>query len=245
MHQIPGLKKKVYLTMTLLIVIFLFAVNSKYDVIQCNLHRDYKSINDRYFQDVKDKITKLENEKLKDPTTIGRLAEQYNLIGSFYLERRLWDMTIDSFDSSIKYGNKKANAFYSLGLAYANRGIEKNSTDDINKAEYNYRKAVETDPGLLDAKYALSILLFYHREKGKDEALTLINQILANNRAYYPARFANGRFNYELGNKQKALMIYQELSSDLDKLPSSGISNDYKKECKNNITRIMTELSMQ
>lgn len=49
MHQIPGLKKKVYLTMTLLIVIFLFAVNSKYDVIQCNLHRDYKSINDRSF----------------------------------------------------------------------------------------------------------------------------------------------------------------------------------------------------
>jgi tetratricopeptide (TPR) repeat protein len=245
MHPKLSLKKKIYITMTLVMVISLLVLNSIYDVIHCNMRKDYKSINDRYFQDVKDKIVRLEKEKYKDATTISRLAEQYNLIGTFYLERHIWDLTIDSFDNSMKYGNRSADAFYSLGLAYANRGVEKNSTDDVNKAEYNYRKAIEINKNLFDAKYALAILLFYHREKGKDEAQTLINEILVKNHAYYPARFANGRFNYELGNKEKALTIYQELASDLNKLPPSGISNDYKKECSNNITRIMSELSIR
>jgi tetratricopeptide (TPR) repeat protein len=216
-----------------------------FDVVHCNLRRDYKGIDDKFFQDVKDKIARLEKEDLKDATTVQRLAEQYNLIGTFYLERRLWDMTIDAFTNSMKYGNKSSNAFYSLGLAYANRGIEKNSSEDINKAEYNYRKAVAIDPNLLDAKYALSILLFYHRQDGKEEAQTLINEIISKNRAHYHARFAHARFNYELGNKEKALTIYQELAADLEKLPPSGISNEYKTECRNNITRIMSELSMR
>jgi len=245
MQQKLSLKKKIYIAIALILFISFIVLSSFFNVIHCNLRRDYKSIDERYFRDVKDKITKLEKEELKDAVTISRLAEQYNLIGTFYLERRLWDMAINSFDSSIKYGNRNANSFYSLGLAYANRGIEKNSADDKDNAEYNYRKAIEINPDFPDAKYALSILLFYHRENGKNEALTLINEILVKNNRHYPARFANGRFNYELGNKEKALTIYQELAVDIDRLPPSRISNEYKEECRNNITRIMTELSMR
>ena len=245
MHPELSIKKKIYIALSLIMITSLLVLNSIFNVFHCNLRKDYKSINDRCFQDVKDKIARLEKEELKDPTTISRLAEQYNLIGTYYLERRLWDMTIDSFNKSIKYGNRNANAFYSIGLAYANRGVENNSAEDINNAEINYRKAIERSTDLLDAKYALSILLFYHRDNGKDEALTLINEIIVKNRAYYPARFADGRFNYETGNKERALKIYQDLASDLDKLPPSGINNDYKTECRNNITRIMTELSMR
>ena len=78
---------------------------------------------------------------------------------------------------------------------------------------------------------------------GKDEAQRLLNEIIARNKAYYPARFALGRFNYELGYKEKALTIYQDLASDLDRLPPSEIANDYKEQCRNNITRIQMELT--
>lgn len=245
MHPKLSLTKKIYIALILLLTASLLVLNSMYDVVGCNLRRDYKGKTDRFYQEVKDKIIRLEKEEYKDATTVSRLAEQYNLIGTFYLERHLWDLTIDAFTNSMKYGNKSADAFYSLGLAYANRGIEKNSKEDIDKAEFNYRKAIEIRSNLLDAKYALSILLFYHRPDGKVEAQSLINEILMKNNSYYQARFANGRFNYELGNKEKALTIYQELAADLEKLPPSGISNDYKTECQNNITRIMSELSMR
>ncbi len=245
MYQKLSLLKKVYITLGLMAVVSLLVLNSMFDVINCNMRTDHKSKSDKYYQEVKDKIIKLEKIEYKDATTTGRLAQQYNLMGNYYIERRLWDLTIDAFNNSIKYGNVTESVFYSLGLAYANRGVEKNSQDDLTKAEFNYRKAIEISGAFLDAKYALSILLFYHRANGKDEAQTLLNEILVKNRAYYPARFASGRFNYELGNKEKALSIYQELASDLEKLPPSGLSSDYKVECNNNITRIMSELSMR
>jgi tetratricopeptide (TPR) repeat protein len=245
MHPEMTLKKKIYIALILMISISLLVLNSMFGVVSCNMRRDHKSKSDQFYQEVKDKITKLEKEEYKDATTVSRLAQQYNLIGVYYLERHLWDMAIDALNNSIKYGNKGADSFYSIGLAYANRGIEKNSADDINKAEYNYRKAIEMNGSLLDARYALSILLFYHRENGKSEAQTLINEVITKNRAHYPARFANGRFNYELGNKEKALTIYQDLAADLEKLPPSGDTNTYKVECANNITRIKTELSMK
>lgn len=245
MFQKLSIKDKIFTTLFFMIIAVLFVLNSMFDVVQCNMRRDHKSKSDLFYQDVKDKIIKLEKEEYKDSTTVARLAQQYGLIGTYYLERRLWDLAIDSFSNSMKYGNRSADAFYSLGLGYANRGVEKNSAEDLNKAEFNYRKAIEINDSQLDAKYALSILMFYHRTEGKTEAQKLINEIIAKNSAYYPARFADARFNYELGNKEKALSIYQELAADLEKLPPSSDSNTYKAECKNNITRIMSELSMQ
>lgn len=239
------LKNRAYITLSIAVVLLLIILSSVFNLFHCNMRKDHRAKSDQFYQEVKDKITRLEKDEYKDETTVRRLAEQYNLIGTFYLDRRLWDMAIDAFNNSMKYGNKSSNAFYSLGLAYANRGVEKNSSDDINKAEFNYRKTLEIDGSSLDAKYALSILLFYHRENGKEEAQNLINEILSKNIAYYPARFANGRFNYELGNKEKALSIYQELAGDLEKLPRSSDSITYRTECANNITRIKTELSMK
>jgi len=245
MHPKMSLKKKLYITLILIISASLLLLNSMFDVVSCNMRKDHKSVSDKYYQDVKEKIVKLEKIEYKDSTTTSRLAQQYNLIGTYYLNLHLWDLTIDAFNNSMKYGNVTENAFYSLGLAYANRGAEKNSGEDLNKAEFNYRKAIEISDNLLDAKYALSILLFYHRAEGKDEAQTLINEILVKNRAYYPARFANGKFNYELGNKEKSLSIYQELAADLERLPAGQINDNFKAECSDNITRIQTELSMR
>jgi len=165
-------------------------------------------------------------------------------MGIHYLDSQLLDSAIESFNNSVKYGNNSAEVFYSLGLAYAGRSVAKKSSDDIKVAEQYYRKAISINERLNDGKYALAVLLFYHKENGRDEAVNLINDIVSRNAAHYPARFANGRFQYELGNKEKALTIYQRLSSDLDRLPPSSIINDYKTQCSNNIQRIKSELSM-
>lgn len=245
MHPKLTLKSKIYITLSVMAVVSLIVLNSIFGVFNCNIKRDYKGGREKFYQEVKEKIQRLEKEEFKDEAAASRLAQQYNLIGTYYLDSRLWDMAIDAFNNVLKYGNSSDNTFYSLGLAYGNRGVEKNSKDDINKAEYNYRKAVAVNPNHYDAKYALAILLFYYNANGKDEALTLINDIVAKNRSHYPARFANGRLNYELGNKEKALTIYQDLLTDINRMPVSGLSNDYKAECNKNITQLMSELSIR
>ena len=242
MKEKGNFRGKFYFALALAGIVIVLVLNSIFNPTLCNIRREYKSSGDLYIHDVKNKISELEKEKIKDPTTILRLSEQYNLLGMYYLEKRLWDMAIDAFSSSMKYGNAKAPVSYSLGLAYVNRGSEKNSQEDLSKAESHYRRALEISGNYADAKYALAILLFYHKN-GKDEAQALLNEIITRNKAYYPARFALGRFNYELGYREKALTIYQELASDLEKLPPSELSSDYKEQCRNNITRIQMELT--
>ena len=223
-------------------IITLLVLNSMFGVYHCNIRRDLRGIDDKFIKDVRDKIAMLEKDEVKDATTIIRLAEQYNLLGTIYLDKKLWDPAIDSLNNSLKYGNSTASLYYSLGLAYANRGVERDSTDDINKAEACYRNSIKKKPGFHDSMYALAVLLFYHRDK-KEEAMNLINEITAKNPAFYEARFTQGRFYYETGNKEKALAIYQSLGSDLEKLPPSEIVNRYKSNCSNNITTLMSELS--
>ena len=238
-------KRRIYTSIIFILLIALVVLNTKYNILKCNMKRDHDSMSDRHYQNIKDKITMLEEKESKDDAVKRRLAEQYNNIGIYYLDRKMLDLAIESFNNSIKYGNNTADIFYSLGLAHAGRSVEKKSSDDIKQAEYYYRKAISLNGKLYDAKYGLAILLFYNKDDGQYEAVNLINDILNKNMAHYQARFASGRFQYELGNKSEALAIYQKLSADIDKMPSSGISNEYKTQCSNNIKRIKSELSIE
>jgi len=237
-------KGKIYTSIGLILLVLLVILNSKYNIINCSLKRDHDSISEKHYQNIIDRIVKLEKKEPKDDPTKQRLADLYNVIGMNHLKKQMFDLAIESFDNSIKYGNSSADIFYSLGLAYAGRSVEKKSSGDIRLAEHNYRKAISINGRLHDAKYGLAILLFYHKDNGQNEAVNLINDILSNNMAHYPARFAQGRFQYELGNTREALAIYQRLSADIDRLPSSAIKNDYKAQCNSNIERIRPDLSM-
>lgn len=236
-------KKSRFILLVLLIgIIGVIVIISSLDLSSCNRRRQFSSVDDKFMNDIREKITTLEKEKVKDPATLRRLAEQYSLLGTIYVEHKLWTPAIDALNNSLKYGNNSPAIFYSLGLAYSNRSIQMDSGDDLDKGEACYRKAIEKKPGFHDSMYGLAVLLFYHRDK-KDEAMKLVNEIVAANPAFYEARFAQGRFLYETGNKQQALSVYQSLSVDLDRLPPSGIVNQYKSNCSNNIETLMVELS--
>lgn len=235
-------KNRFLLYIILLSIATVLIVTTSFDFFHCNVRRELTGVNDKFIKDIRDKITMLEKEEVKDPAAIGRLAEQYNLLGTIYVERELWTPAIDALNNSLKYGNNSPSIFYSLGLAYANRSVQMNSADDLDKAESCYRKAIEKRPGFHDSMYGLAVLLFYHRDK-KEEAMKLVNEIVAGNPAFYEARFAQGRFLYETGNKEQALSVYRSLESDLEKLPPSEIVNNYKSNCSSNIEALTAELA--
>jgi len=238
-------KRSIYTSIVLILLIALVILNAKFGIINSSMKRDHDGMSEKHYQGIRDRITELEKKDPKDDLTKQRLAEQHNVMGLHYLDRQLLDLAIDSFNNSVKYGNNSADIFYSLGLAYAGRGVAKKSSDDVKIAEQNYRKAISINERLNDAKYGLAVLLFYHRDNGREEALNLINDILNRNTTHYPARFANARFQYELDNKERALAIYQRLATDIDRMPSSSIKSEYKTQCDNNIQRIKSELSMK
>ncbi len=203
--------------------------------------REYRVDTDKNIQELKEKIADLEKEKIKDTRTMNSLANNYSRLGTIYVEKRLWDPAIECYLKSMKYGKDTPGLYYSAGLAYGNRGAERDSREDIDRAEHYYKKAIAMQENYSDAQNALAILLFYHKEE-KDKALSIIEEVVGRNKYNYMARFTQARFYYEMDRLPRALSIYEELNADLGKLPPSEIIEEYKKNCRDNIQRIMMEV---
>ena len=236
--------RHIILFIFLAVILVITGLNEAFNLVQCNMRRNYKSMEDRNIQDIKDKIAGLEKEQIKDVATVNRLAEQYSLLGRIFLERKMWDQSIECYLNAEKYGGNGAAVMYALGVAYANRGEERVSDTDFAKAEEYYRKSLDKKPGYDDALYGLGLLMYYHRD-GRDEGLKLVTELALKNPAYYSARFAMARLNYENGDLQRSLQIYQQLQQDLDRLPDSAAINEYRKQCSDNIARVTTELTIR
>jgi tetratricopeptide (TPR) repeat protein len=230
--------KKVISFVVFFVVAALIVVVVK--LLQCGPGKLYNETTDKTIEDLKGKIEELEKEKIKDTKAMNSLANNYTRLGTIYNEKRLWDPAIEFYEKGIQYGKDTPGVYYSIGLAYGNRGSERDSKEDIDKAERYYRKAIEKQSDYSDAQNALAILLFYNKnEKGK--ALSLIEEVIGHNRKNYLARFTQARFYYEMDNLPRALSIYEDLSADLEKLPPSQVREEYKQNCAANIQQIMME----
>ncbi len=233
--------KKVLITILVFGILIVTAfVGSKY--FNCNFVNDYRYDADRRIREIKELIEDIEGEEVRDTKSLKRLGEQYSHLGSIYLQKSLWDQAIEAYDKSLHFGRNTPGVLYSLGLAYGNRGKERDSADDIDKAAFYLKKAIDNKKNFFEAENALAILLFYHKDE-KDAALKIIEELAPRNPKFYIGRFTLGRFYYEMGSLEKALVVYEDLNADLDKLPPSGIINGYKNQCRENIQRIMSEMT--
>lgn len=206
----------------------------------------YKSLRSLQINDIeelKEKIAEYEGSGRSKAGYVSELSQLHYKLGKKFMERRNWDQAIASLEKSLGYGKDTAATYYSLGLAYANRGKELGRSEDILKAERNYRRALELNRDFSDASYALGILLFYEREE-REEGISVMERLIAANRSYYPAHFALGRFYYEVDKKEKALSVYEAIYPELEKRASSSKQyQEYRDSCRENIERLMRELS--
>lgn len=218
-----------------LLLIFL-SCNEKscLDVIQCNPLRQQKdkTIEVR-ITELRERIKDLETDKKKREKNPLLLGDLYNNLGNRYLDTEQWDSAIDAFNKALKNGRLNHVIYYSLGLAYGNRGKMTHSQDDFNKAESNYIKALEMEPGYYTAGYALAVLLFFEKNE-KERATAIMEEITAKNKTDYVSRFALGRFYYDMGKMNASLKVYEALCNDLDKLPDSEVIIQYRAQCREN-----------
>jgi tetratricopeptide (TPR) repeat protein len=204
--------------------------------------RNYRVDTDKHINEIRERIKDIEEDNKRDTASLRRLGEQYSNLGGIYLQKGLWDQAIDSYEKSIHNGRSTHGVLYSLGIAYGNRGRERENEEDFGKSELYLRKAIDMKENFYEAQNALAILLFYHRDGG-DEALSIAQEVSSRNPKYYVGRFTLGRLYYEKRAPEKALQVYEDLNADLEKLPPSGIINTYKNQCRENIQRIMTEMA--
>jgi len=229
-----------------LIVILLLSLlscggGSYLDLLQCNaLRREKnKSLDDR-ISGIRQRIKELENDENKRKQFPLLMGDLYSNMGNRLLEAGQWDAAIDAFNNALKNGRGGHSVYYSLGLAYGNKASMSKNMEDINKAQWNYEKALELEPGYNTAKYSLAILLFFQKDE-KAKAIAMMEEVVAANRSYFKARFALGRFYYDTDKIDKSRRVYEELSADLEKAPDSEIILDYRRQCGENLQNLMNQ----
>lgn len=97
-------------------------------------------------------------ERLKKET-----AEAYSDLGAAYSQLKIFDLAIDAYKKSLKYGPKNAKAHYNLGLLY------QHSDRDIEKSIDHFKQYLKLDP----------------RAKDKEEVECLIKLLEEGNKPSY------------------------------------------------------------
>lgn len=201
-----------------------------------------KSVKSDNLEELEKKVKEYESNAGKKEVSGDKLAILYQDIGDKYLERKTWTSAIKAYEKAIGYGRDSSVIHYSIAVAYANRGSELQKDADFDKAEFHYKRAIEISPDYYHARYGLGILYAYARND-KARGLEIMKDLAARDRNYFNARFALGRIYYELGEKRKSLSVYEDLNSDLQKQKKSPQIEEYQRNCKLNIERLMSELA--
>lgn len=174
--------------------------------------------------------------------SMEKVGDSYKKLGIKYAEMKSWTPAIETLTKAIEHGQSGAYVHYWLAIAYANRGNELKNNKDINMAEASYKRAIQRMPSLTHAQYGLAILYFYKKNDSAN-GLKLMSEIVRDKPDYFDAHFALGRFYYETGDKNKALSVYQNLYSLLESKNESSKNTELKKNCQENITQLIMEIS--
>lgn len=222
-----------------IIVLFLIGCAAREDVRIINeskrvISKKKKSIDD--LERVRGNLKRVIERKIK---AVGLLEETDRLLASKYIEIGSYNLALEVLKEAEYL--KPENGFIKkdIGLCYYFLGRSETNGEIANKYYESSRKylkkALELEPDLIEARYALGLLLFFGF-KNVSDAIEQMKIILEENPDDVEAHFALGRFYYEINELGKALNEYITLTRILPK----G-SPKYKK-AEENILKINREL---
>ena len=151
------------------------------------------------FNDSKSAINEWEKAVALDP----KYDDAWIKLGLIYSQVNGLDKAINAYNKALSANDNDAVTHYYLGLLYEGQ----QGKDNLALAEKNYRRAVEINPGLVNAYYRLAIVL---RQEGSnpDEALTLAQNAIKLDPRNAEAQAALGDIYRSRGEFDKALPTY-------------------------------------
>jgi tetratricopeptide (TPR) repeat protein len=141
-------------------------------------------------------------------------AYYLRLLGSAYLDRRMYGEALKAFEASAALTPANAPLFYYMGLCSGYVGKSLTGPDEGQKsrayvlaAERNHLRALELDPAYDRSMYALAVL--YAFELGRPvEAASLAERYLKINTEDDGARFVLARAYFLTGRIDEAVAVY-------------------------------------
>jgi cytochrome c-type biogenesis protein CcmH/NrfG len=161
------------------------------------------------------------------------LGRKYLEAGSYNLAREVLEEAeyLKPYSAFIK--KDLGECYYFLGASALSR---EEQTSSFQKSYEYYTKALEIRSDLAEARYGLSLLLFF----GFNDVPGAIEQmkyVLEQDERNVDARFALGRFYYDIGEYSKSLGEYMAITTILPK------TSPRRQKAEDNIIKINRELN--
>ncbi|MBP7902012.1 MAG: tetratricopeptide repeat protein [Spirochaetes bacterium] len=192
---------------------------------------------EKSLDDLLEEAKEYENDINSKGQASSKLGSVYEKIGIKYAETKSWELSIDSLEKALKYGNDSAKVHFYLGASYSNRGMNLGEKSDFDKAVFHYKKSLEKNSSNSEALYGLAFVEFYGLGD-KESGLKKMKIVVDSDERNINARFALGRMYYESGKMPSALSVYEGIYAYAQNMPSSSKKDDYIKNAKANIDQI-------
>lgn len=152
----------------------------------------------------------------------GRVGIWYKILGSRYMEQKMYKKALKCFQSALDYYPENQNLFYQVGLAASL--VAKNTLDfdgmnnNTGQQHYyslavsSYKRAIEIDPKYSKAIYSLSVLYVFELGIPK-EAISILESVVEREKKPLKHMFLLARAYYLIGENEKAISMYQNIIS--------------------------------
>jgi cytochrome c-type biogenesis protein CcmH/NrfG len=160
------------------------------------------------------------------------LGRKYLVAGSYNLAREALEEAeyLKPYSAFIK--KDLGECYYFLGAS----ALDQEERDkNFQKSRAYYNKALEIDPELIEARYGLSLVLYFGFDNVQG-AIEQMKMVVEQDPRNVDARFALGRYYYELEEYSKALGEYIEITNILPK------SSPRRAKAEENIMQINREM---
>jgi len=167
-------------------------------------------------QELRTGIERYRKEAERTVEATGQVGVYYKLLALQYMDRQMYGEAYDSLQQAIRIHPENPILFFYAAVCAARmsqaRVDEESRARWLDRAEKLYRRALDLDPGYVDALYGLSALLVFELNRPA-EAETLLERILAIEERNLDALFLLGNVYYRLGRLEAAMDTYREAAA--------------------------------
>lgn len=165
-------------------------------------------------------IKKYEKRAMDLVSTEAQTGIWYKILGTRYLDQRMYGKALAAFQTAISYYPDNANLFYYIGVCagyVANASLDFNATgstgDKMNYlklSESGYLRALELNPKYYRAMYGLGVLYVFELDEN-EKAIPYLERFLATQTKDTDGMFVLARAYYTNYEFDKATELYDKI----------------------------------
>ncbi len=193
----------------------------------------------RRIRELEQGIRRYRREAERTLKATSQLEVYYKMLATAYMQRGMYQPAYEALQEALAIQSENPILYYHAAVCAASLSKAQVEAADraqwLQRAEAHYRRALELDPGYVDALYGLAVLEVFERERPQ-EAVPLLERLLKRERRNTRAQLLLGNAYYRSGRLEDALAVFRDVAAHADLSPES------RQEAQDNARRVEEEL---